>query len=263
MKRFLCFLVFLILLQIACSASAAQPTATVTPIPPTDTPIPPTSTPIPTDTPTQTPTSTPDVAVTAAVRATQNAADVLDELSGTLGDSDVPYRDGHLLWQQTDDISVDMSGPANLVQTIDDMPETGNFILKSEVTWNTSGIILCGVIFRSEKNVLRGKQYQFLYLRLSGLPAWAIEVHDFGQFQNTPTGVKFSDALNLTNNSTNKLFMVVQDETFTLYINDKRQGKYYDYSKQRSSGVIAFMGSQDSGEGSCTFENSWVWSLDQ
>lgn len=262
MKRFWYSALLAILFLTACSSGSPPLTATSAPSP---THLPPTSTftPLPTDTSTPTPTSTPDMTATAAAQATEKAVTVLDELTKLLGDSDIPYAGGHLVWQQSDAISVKMSWPANQIQKINNAPKAGNFILKSDVTWTTNGIILCGVIFRSEDDVVKGKQYEFLYLRLSGLPAWSIEVHEFGQFLNSPTDVKFSDALDLANGATNELLMAVQDETFTLYINGNRQGKYFDYSKQRMEGTFAFLGSQDSGEGNCEFENSWIWSLDE
>jgi hypothetical protein len=232
--------------MIAQTVTAAPPTATATS----------TSTPLPTDTPTPKPTSTPDFGATSTAQADQILAEV-----SALVDKDVPYQDGHLAWQQTKPASIDMSGPTNMIQEIDGAPTAGNFILKSEVTWSTNGLILCGLVFRSEADVQQGRQYEFVYLRLSGLPAWSIEVHEFGRFKNSPTGIKFSDAINLDNEATNQLVLVVQDETFTLHINNKRQGKYYDYSKQRVQGSFAFLASQDSGKGNCTFENSWVWEL--
>ena len=107
-----------------------------------------------------------------------------------------------------------------------------------------------------------GKQYKFFFLRLSGLPAWAIELHEFGYFKNSPTSVKTSNALDLRNGSTNQFVLLVQDDNFTVYLNGVRQGRYYDYSKQRANDLLGFIASQDSGTGECRFENSWVWSLD-
>jgi hypothetical protein len=210
-----------------------------------------------------TPTSTPDVAATAAVRATQSAADALGELDILLGDTDIPYKDGLLLWQQTEPFKISMRGPDYQITEVDEDVTAGNFIFKSDVTWQASGIVICGAVFRSEPNLLYGRQYQFPYLRLSGLPAWAIEVHEFGSFKNSPTDIKFSDALDLINGATNQFVLVVQDDNFTVYINQVRQGRFYDYSKQRIEGYFGFIARQDSGNGYCEFENSWIWSLDR
>jgi hypothetical protein len=239
----------------------AGPEPTATPVEPADTFVP-TETPIPTDTSTPIPTVTPDAAATAVVRATESASEIQGELDRLLGDSDIPYQDGHLAWKQAGQLNVQLTGPDYQILEIDDNLTAGDFIYKSDVTWEATGILICGAIFRSEPNLEEGKQYQFNYLRLSGLPAWAIEVHEFGYYKNSPTDTKTSNALDLTYGSTNQFVLVVQDDNFTLYLNGVRQGKYYDYSKQRTNGSFGFLGYQDSGRGGCEFENSWVWSLD-
>jgi hypothetical protein len=263
MKRFPYVLLLASIMLTSCgSLGAISPADTA--VPPSDTPAPvPTSTPLPTDTATPVPTATQDAAATAAAQATAGAESVLSELDKVLGESDIPYKDGHLVWQQTEPLAINMQGPANKYEELDGDLTAGNFILKSEVTWTASGLLFCGAIFRSEPDIARGKQYQFLYLRLSGAPAWAIEVHNFGRAQNSPSGVKFSDALDLGNGATNQFILIANDNEFTLFINNMRQGRFYDNSSQRSEGMFAFFGLQDSGQGSCEFNNSWVWSLDQ
>lgn len=252
-------LLILILLS-ACSGSVLPAAPTSTPLP-TNTP-PPTASQTPLPTETSTPTATPDVTATAVAQATLTAGDVISDLDNVLEDADIPYQDGHLAWKQEKSLNIKMSGPDQSYLEIDKDLSAENFILKSDVTWDATGLLLCGAIFRSEADMARGKQYQFLFLRFSGLPAWAIEVHEFGQFKNSPTKTKFSDALDLSNGATNQFMLVVQDDHFTLYLNGSRQGTYYDYSKQREEGTFGFLGLQESGEGNCRFENSWVWVLE-
>jgi hypothetical protein len=244
----------------ACGRIPLRAAPTPTP-PPSKTPQP-TASPTPAPTQTSTPTTTPDLAATAAVNATLAASDVLSDLQKVLGEEDILYEKGYLAWQQNDPLSIEMKGPDHQMLEIDDKLTAGDFILKSDVTWDATGLLLCGAIFRSEPDLAKGKQYQFLFLRFSGLPAWAIEVHEFGQFKNSPTKTKFSDALDLDNGATNQFMLAVQDDHFTLYLNGVRQGTYYDSSKQRAKGSFGFLGIQQSGHGSCDFENSWVWALE-
>lgn len=261
MKKISYFALLTFLLLSSCGKlpSAAAPTSTALP---THT-APPTASPTPVPTNTSTPTATPDIQATAAISATLAANEVIRDLDKVLEDTDIPYKEGRLVWQQEDSFRIEMNGPDHGILEIDDKLTAGDFILKSDVTWDATGLLLCGAIFRSEPNLEEGKQYQFLFLRFSGLPAWAIEVHEFGQYRNSPTKTKFSDALDLGNGATNQFMLVVQDDHFTLYLNKARQGTYYDYSKQRAEGSFGFLGIQQSGEGSCEFENSWVWSLDE
>lgn len=261
MKRFPIFvLVASVLLIVACVAPGmAAPTATPAP---TDTPQP-TFTPLPTETPTLVPTSTPDTTATAVAMATETADAVLTDLDKMLGDSEIAYKEGHLAWQQAKPMSVNLHGPSTDYLEVGQNLTASDFILKTDVTWNATGLLVCGVTFRSEPNLEVGRQYQFLFMRFSGLPAWAIEVHEFGYFKNSPTDVQYSAAVDQGNDGTNQIILIARGEQFNLYINKVSQGRYFDYSKQRMDGAFAFLAAQESGDGSCEFENSWVWSLDK
>ncbi|HKY54136.1 MAG TPA: hypothetical protein VJM08_07525 [Anaerolineales bacterium] len=259
MNRFPNFGLLVLLFLTACgSIPGLNPTAT--PVP-TQT-LQPTLTPSPTNTATPVPTATPDITATAGAKATETADSILDELDLLLADTDIPYKEGHLAWQQTKPLTINLSGPDDQVLPINEELTAGDFILKSDVTWNASGIIICGAVFRSEADLERGKQYRFLFLRLSGLPAWEIDVFEFGQYKNSPTDTKFSGAIDQGNGATNQFVIVARDDQFNLYLNQNHEGRFFDYSKQRTQGSFAFLAFQDSGKGSCEFENSWVWSLD-
>lgn len=252
-KSFVLVILLVFLMQ-SCGVSAPEPTPTVTLLPPT-------STPKPTSTPTLLPTSTPDKTATVAAKATQTADKVISELDELLKDEDIVYQDGELLWQQEAPLKIELSGPEGRFREFADGEIGRNFILKSDVTWNATGILVCGFMFRSEPNMREGKQYQFLYLRLSGAPAWAVEFHEFGYFKNSPTKTQYSSAVDLTNGATNQLVLIANGGEFTVFINDIRQGKYYDYSVQREEGTFAILGKQESGEGSCEYKNTFIWAL--
>lgn len=262
--RFLLIILLASILLTACSMGNAAEVPTNTAAPPTDTPQP-TDTPLPTDTPTPAFTATPDTAATAAAQSTAGASSVLEELDKLLGDSDVPYKDGRLAWQQTEPITINMQGPSadDTTAVIDEELSLGDFIFKSDVTWTASGWMFCGAILRSEPNLDEGKQYQLYFLRFSGLPAWYIDVFDGSSYLGSVTGEQFSDVIDVGNNATNEFVVVAQDNEFNVYFNGVDQGRYFDNSKQRSEGQLGFMAWQESGKGSCEFENSWIWSLDQ
>jgi hypothetical protein len=214
-----------------------------------------------------TPTSTPDAAATAAAQATAGAESVLSELGKILGESDVPYKDGRLAWQQTDPLAINMQGPSGFkasVLEIDDDLTAGDFVLKSDVTWEASGWMYCGAVFRSEPNIQIGKQYQFYFLRFSGLPIWYLDVYENGSdYLGTISKEQTSSAIDMANGAVNQFVVVAEDEKFTIYFNGQRQGRFFDNSRQRMEGAFGFFGWQESGTGSCKFDNSWVWSLDQ
>jgi len=203
------------------------------------------------------------MAATKAAQATQVAGDVLAELDKYLGqDSGIDYETGHLLWQQVDSTTIKLTGPDYGYMGLDGEPTAGNFIFKSDVTWEATGVLVCGAVFRSEPDIEKGKQYLFLFLRFSGLPAWRIEVDQYGRFQNSFTDVRYSDAIDQGNGATNQFILVAKDNEFTVYLNRNREGRYFDYSNQRVNGSFGFFASQTAGRGNCLFKNSWIWSLD-
>jgi hypothetical protein len=55
--------------------------------------------------------------------------------------------------------------------------------------------------------------------------------------------------------------LIAENEKFTVYINDVRQGNFFDYSKQRLDGIFGFSGNEDSGTSTCTFAYTWIWQL--
>jgi len=272
MNRLFLILVLALLATSACrlgadpaaiaATAAAETVAAASPTPPpTETP---TAQPTPTSTPTLTPTTTPNATATIIAVATKQAAPVVEELKTLLADTDIPYQNGHLAWMEKDPITITLDQPGGLFDTVAKGTKAANFILKSDVTWRTTGLIVCGVLFRSEKDFQNGAQYQFLYLRLSGAPGWDIEFHNFGQYKSNVTGkTRFASALDLDNGATNQFVLVAQDNKFTVFINDVRQGQFTDDSKQASDGYLAFVGLEDSGESTCSYENSWLWILDQ
>jgi hypothetical protein len=260
MKRFPYFALILLLFLTACALPGLGAPATATPVP-TNTSLP-TDTPAPTDTPTPEPTATPDVTATTAAKATESASDVLAELDKELQDDEIAYQNGRLLWKQTKPFQISLSGPSDEIQIIEKGLTAANFIFKSDVTWEATGLLVCGAAFRSESNIEQGRQYRFSYLRLSGLPAWSISFLDKGFFKNSPSDVRFSAALDLGNGATNTFMIVAKDDQFIVYINGLREGRFFDYSKQSLEGTFGFLAGQDSGKGKCEFENSWVWSLD-
>jgi hypothetical protein len=242
----------------ALDQAATMVAETVAAVPPTGT-APPTSTPLPADTLVPDLTVTPFISLTATVEA----ASVLSELDVHVGpNSDVAYRDGYLAWRQVEPFTINMSGPqkdAGVLQPIAEDSDPANFIFKSDVTWNASGILICGLAFRSEPDLERGRQYQFYFYRISGLPAYKIDVYATGKFKNTISDVRFSDGIKSDNDTSNEFVLVTRDDQFTVYINGRRQGQFYDSSLQREDGFLAFLAWQDSGKGSCTFEDSWLW----
>jgi hypothetical protein len=222
-----------------------------------------TSTPLPTDTPTAMPTKTPtpDLAATEAAVATQAADEIIARIAPELDKLGLSPKDGYLAWYSTqpEDIRVFDYNAAGASLVGDDLT-VGDFILFTDVTWESSlGFATCGIIYRAEPES-DGEYYYFQALRLSGLPAWAIDFWDGDRFITSVSGgAQTNRAINLDQGSTNSYMLVVQGDKMTAYANGTRLRTQYD--KRRSEGYLAFTAWQDSGETTCTFSNGWVWAL--
>jgi len=259
-------LLALVATTLACSILQGQPAATPTP-PASETPQatatpPPSPTDTPVPTPSKTPTSTPDLRATAAAKSTQAAEAILAQIETQLQEINRSTQQGHLAWfaDEPIDVLVDQYGTTVYVPLESDLTFS-DFVLHVEVTWDSkTGFAGCGIIFRSEEDFERGEQYLFQTMRLSGLPAWDVELWRYKEWQSTLTGeIKFSSAIDLAAGSTNEYLLVVEESLLTIYANGSRLGAVTIL--RRSEGAFAFFAWQESGETTCTFDKAWVWDL--
>jgi hypothetical protein len=276
MNKLLILLTVMCLALGACKSQAASQSSTATSQPrasvTTDTPVPtdtpePTATPMPTATPTLEPTvtSTPDRSATRIAKTAQAADQAKALIREDLDRIGQTLPPGSLGWVQDEDVSLEMNDyNSYYYQLIDESLEAKDFILKSDITWNsTGGLMTCGFYFRSEANVEEGKQYLFSMQRLSGLPDWRIAYLQYGMYQRNITGWRAASAIDQGQGATNEVILHVVDGEYTLYINDQRIGTFYDYSVQNDEGYLAYYGDQESGESTCSFENSWIWLIEE
>ena len=276
-------LLILVLIS-ACGSSTSPPpeptnTAlppTATEVPPTDTPAPtdtpvPTDTPIPTDTPeptetpTEVPTETPDLAATAAVEATQKADVLIEEIDAVLQEKGYSTDQGYLGWAQEEPITfrIDSYNTYTWNPFVEDQ-EFSSFVLRGDITWeSTSGLILCGFVFRAEGEDLQHQPYYiFQTIRLSGWPSWDLEYWKYGQFQSSPTGgVREDAAIKQGQGSTNEYLLVVDGNTFRGYVNGENLGGATIATL--STGLAGFYAYQESGDTTCTLDNAWLWVLEE
>ncbi len=86
---------------------------------------------------------------------------------------------------------------------------------------------------------------------------------EYGQYVANISEVRTSGAIDQDQWATNEIILIAEGEKFTLYINEERIGSFYDYSKRRLDGYMAFTAWQESGASTCEFEHSWVWILNK
>jgi hypothetical protein len=233
---------------VAETVSAASPTPQPTDTSqPTDTPAPtatetPTSTPTPT--PTETSTATPDSKATAAALATEQAEATIAKIRPVLEEYKINPEVGKLGWVQDEEIElyIDTYNTAYFDHLTAPQLTFSNFVLSLDITWtSTMGFSGCGLILLSENDLENGEQYVFETLRFSGMPAWDVIFMNYGEFQYNATGeVRFNNAINLKDNSTNHYILIVKDQLLTIYANGTRLSNV-DVTK-RSSGIFGILG---------------------
>ncbi len=165
-----------------------------------------------------------------------------------------------MAWLGTEPIEINLDGyGAEKYDVVDNGASYNDFILKVDVTWNSSsGLAGCGVVFRSDSDISKGENYQFITIRLSGLPIWAIQYWNFGSIQRTEW-TSTSALIDQKQDSTNTYVIVARSETVYLYANSGRLGVVT--ANKHMKGQIAFQAFQESGQTTCTFSNAWIWSL--
>ncbi len=264
---------------------AAPPTATPTLAPtelptqtpvPTNTPLPTTTdTPVPTNTPEPTATFTPEPTPTATFTATPNfratataeaeaaAAEKLAQVVVEIEKLSVDPAGGALAWYQpagASEVLQTETYDALIIREMNDIAYK-DFVMRVDITWeSTSGLAGCGIVLRSEDNLEQGEQYQFFAFRLSGAPAWNIELWRYGQWQSTTTGEwKFNDAIKLDNGATNSYWFIARGTNLQVYANSTRIGTVN--ITRRSEGEFGYLLYHESGKTSCTFSNAYIYTL--
>lgn len=239
---------------------AAEITATETPLPsetPTDT-----ATPLPTDTATPEPTL--DRTATAEARATSQAGEALAIIQPALEDLGFSASQGGLAYFDFDlnEQIIATNAYSTIFQPINEGVEYENFIFSIDVTWDSeTGLAGCGLIFRSEPDLRRGRQAQFTAIRLSGLPAWYLDLYEYGQFQADLLGRFLTNgAIRQGADSTNTYVIVAEGTSVSVYANGTRLGGSTLPSGMTSGAFGAFT-TQESGRTTCTFSNLWIWEL--
>jgi len=261
------------LLLNGCGVLPKAPEPTATAIPATATPEPTathtqaptaTATSAPTDTPTPLPSPTEDLAATQSAQETAAANALNDMVAKDLEKYEVDPASGHVVWsdKQAVDLTVtDYMGDSN--HWLEDAGSLTDFVVQSDVTWETSGALsLCGITFHAQNDLEKGKQNRFFLMRLQFDPGWTIWRWEYGQFKNFLSGGwRSSSAIHDENGDSNVLALVVKGKDIFVYINHDKQAWLEDL--QLKDGLLALSAYQESGKTQCIFENTWVWAFDQ
>lgn len=272
---FLMFVSLILALSLVLGGCAPQqaPADTPTPSPaPTDTPQPTsTFTPVPTETPTATPTvtrtATPDRKATQAARqtATQEAANEM--VAKELEKLGIDPSLGHVSWVMKEPVELDGGGYSmGWFNPILEVGVLKDFVIQSEVTWNTSGALAgCAYLFRAPEDwdMKTGDSYDLVMLRNKYDPVWSIDYFKDGRWEYSLPSFEGVHSANINDEefSKNVLTLDARGENFTIYINGVKERTIQN--NKITEGSIAFEVVQNSGSSYCMFENGWIWEYDE
>lgn len=244
----------------APSTSTTQLTATATATPePTAT-----ATSAPTDTPTAVPSPTEDEVVRGAMKKTATAGEMNAKVIPDLETYGVNPDEGHVAWASDKAVKLEVkSYLENKNHVLEDVGSVADFVVQSDITWETSGALsLCGITFHANEDLAMGAQNRFFLMRLQYDPQWTIWRWEWGQFQfHLPGSWSSSRDIHDENGSENTVALVVRGKDINIYINGDHQ-RWLEDTKLKD-GLIAFSANQESGTTKCTFQNAWVWVFDK
>ncbi len=250
----------------ACGAAQPEPTATLAP---TSTPRPTeTATPTPTDTPTptETPTATPDLSATAVAEEEAAFRAKAEEVGAELEAVGLSADQGSLAWVSNSPVELTLQTySTHYWAPLAEGEFFSDFVLKADVTWeSTSGLAICGFWLRAQGLHEDSEYYVFQTLRLSGLPAWDVELWEYNRWKATvsPGGKLItSPHIDQDQGSTNTYLFVAEGNLLTVYANGHRLGRVTLTSLHK--GLLAYYIWSESGETTCTFDNAWIWDLSE
>lgn len=188
---------------------------------------------------------------------------LIEEIDAVLHEVGYCTDQGSLGWVQSKPVEITVAEYGTTIyDPLHPTKEFSNFALKIDVTWDSqTGLAGCGIIFHAADDFEKGEQMRFVTLRLSGLPAWDVELWKYEEFQANLTGrVLTSSAINLKDGSVNEYLLIADGTTLRVYANGTSLGGVT--ISRRQSGKIAFFTWQESGVTTCEFENGWIWEFD-
>jgi hypothetical protein len=206
------------------------------------------------------PTPTVDRAATEAAQTAEAAAAAQALISSDLAKFDVSLSDGQLVYLQDKPVEINLDSYGQTTYREMENSHADDFIMYTEINWESkSGLAGCGIIFRSEDNLEEGDQYRFYTMRLSGAPLWDIEWWTDGLF-TYGWGVLSSAYIDVDQSATNQYLIVATGSQVVVYANGNRIGAIND--TRRDDGTFAFFGFHESGETTCSFDNTWIWEVE-
>lgn len=141
-----------------------------------------------------------------------------------------------------------------------------DFVLASDITWNTRfGTAGCGYVLRSDGNQEGDyDQYIALIIRGGSGELFFTIMQDGEVLRNEITDININQrdrSFQWQNDTTNRFVVVARGNTFSFYSNGTHVGDVTP-SVAYEQGFVAFVGLNESGTTTCTYNNSFLWLIE-
>lgn len=140
-----------------------------------------------------------------------------------------------------------------------------NFVVSTDLTWNTTtGLAGCGFVLRSNGDEESLDEYLLIASRGgNGTVNFIVQQDSAFSGENTVSldAGSLDPNFQFQNDTTNRLAVVAEGNTFTIYTNGVQLGTITDNMYDR--GFVAMAALSESGRTHCEFNNSWLWVLDE
>jgi hypothetical protein len=212
--------------------------------------------------PTSTPAATPVMDTMATERFLQTATQQMQvgEVDSMLESVHEVLGNGRIELFQSEPMTIDVKGVNQKKNAI--LPvntDVADFAFHTSVTWNSDlGSAGCGLLYRIERgDPGMGPYYEFAINRFSGLPYYWIDQND-SYLNIKRVGFGYTGFLFDSQGSQNDILFIVKGSEFQIYINHQRSNVFYDANI--AQGQFALEALTVSGNASCKFEDTWIWS---
>jgi uncharacterized protein YraI len=239
--------------NVASVPVAQEPTST-----PTDLPS---ATPTASNTPTATATDLPTATHTATATRTpipSPTPGLPQYVDRALTNTGVAANTGYLAETIRED-AVDNSGEDNLVSWNRFVNSYSDFVVSATIGWGKGATDdYCGFTFRDINLEGDTNTLYAIHIDREGR-LWFAELTDSEWGESNYGNGEF---INVGENDTNDISLVVVGNTFSVYVNDEYSAQFQDDTL--TSGLVGLMGGtfESSDESGCTFSDAFVYSLD-
>jgi WD40 repeat protein/serine/threonine protein kinase len=126
-----------------------------------------------------------------------------------------------------------------------------NFVIGTDVTWDTNTLQRCGFTFRHT-------DFSNYYLALIGTDQYVLFDHLVNDRWDNTRFIA-NETIGINQGDSHRLVLVAINDTFTFYLNGVYVGQYQDATRAAGRVGIRIDNTEEAAAVGCTFDDVWVW----